>query len=239
MSETRLGRPPGRSIENTARRRRQLIEAAIDSIGQHGFAATTLAKVSTAAGLSQGTAVFYFKTKEALLEETLRFHNEAYRTVWRTALEQAGDDPIDRLMALAFADLDPEICTPRNLALWISFWGETVARPRYAEICDDFDGERDAVLRGLCEAAQGLMAQPNWSVETLMAALDTMMDGLWVRMHISPDYMTNANARLLLARLLASVFPSRADDILAKTEALNRALASTPDPLNSHGGARA
>ena len=87
----RLGRPPGRSIENTARRRRQLIEAAIDSIVEHGFAATTLAKVSAAAGLSQGTAVFYFKTKESLLEETLRYHNETYRTVWQTALAHRPD----------------------------------------------------------------------------------------------------------------------------------------------------
>ena len=239
MSGTRLGRPPGRSIENTARRRRQLIEAAIDSIVEYGFAATTLAKVSTAAGLSQGTAVFYFKSKEALLEETLRSHYEAYRKVWQAALEQAGDDPIDRLLALVFADFDPEICTPRNLALWISFWGETGARPRYAEICDAFDGDRDAVLKGLCEAAQELMAGPNWSVEAVMAALDTMMDGLWVRMHISPDYLSNADGRLLLARLLASVFPSRTDDIVAKTEKLNRALASKPDPIISDGGAGA
>ena len=221
-----LGRPPGRSVENTARRRRQLIEAAIDSIVEHGFAATTLAKVSAAAGLSQGTAVFYFKTKEALLEETLRYHNETYRRVWQAALARAGDDPIDRLMALVFADLDPEICTPRNLALWISFWGEAGARPRFAEICDAFDGEREAVLRRLCEAVRETMAGPDWSVGALMKALDTMMDGLWVRMHISPDYLSTADGRLLLARLLASVFPGRADGIMAKTEALNRSLAA-------------
>jgi len=214
-------------MENTARRRQQLIEAAIDSIVEHGFAATTLAKVSAAAGLSQGTAVFYFKTKEALLEETLKYHNEAYRRIWQAALARAGDDPIDRLLALVFADLDPEICTPRNLALWISFWGEAGARPRFAEICDASDVERDEALRRACAAVPEPMAGPNWSVDALAAALDTMVDGLWVRMHISPHYLGKADGRRLLARLLASVLPSRADDIMAKTEALNRSLAES------------
>lgn len=225
VTAARLGRPPGRSIENTARRRRQLIEAAIDSIVEHGFAATTLAKVSAAAGLSQGTAVFYFKTKEALLEETLRHHNEAYRSVWQAALARAGDDPVDRLMAVVLADLDPEICTARNLALWTSFWGEAGARPRFAEICDTFDGEREEALRRLCAAVREPMGGPDWSVDALIKALDTMIDGLWVRMHISPDYLSAAEGRLLLARLLASVFPGRAGDIMAKAEALNRSLA--------------
>ncbi len=225
VTAARLGRPPGRSIENTARRRRQIVEAAIDSIVEHGFAATTLAKVSAAAGLSQGTAVFYFRTKEALLEETLRHHNESYRRVWQAALARAGDDPVDRLMAVVFADLDPEICTARNLALWTSFWGESGARPRFAEICDAFDGEREEALRRLCAAVREPMAGPDWSIDALIKALDTMIDGLWVRMHISPDYLSAADGRLLLARLLASIFPGRAGDIMAKTEALNRSLA--------------
>ena len=38
-----VGRPRGEQVENAARRRRQLIEAAIDSIVEVGFSATTLA----------------------------------------------------------------------------------------------------------------------------------------------------------------------------------------------------
>lgn len=215
MAGARLGRPPGPSTENTARRRQQLIEAAIDSIAEHGFAATTLAKVSSAAGLSQGVAVFYFKTKEALLEETLRYHYETYQKVWQAALERAGDDPVEKIMAVVFADLDPEICTPRNTALWNSFWGEAGARPRFAKICDEFDGERHNILVNLCQEAQEHIVGPIWSVPSLVAALDTMTDGMWIRMHISPEFMSIADGRLLLARLLASVFPSRSDEIIA------------------------
>jgi AcrR family transcriptional regulator len=222
MTGARLGRPRGISAENTARRRQQIVEAAIDCIVEHGFSSTTIAKVSTAAGLSQGMAVFYFKTKEILLEETLRYHYEAYQRVWQAALERAPEDPVEKIMALVFADLDPAICTPRNVALWNSFWGEAGARPRFAEICDEFDGERNEVLIRLCEAVEDLIAEPIWSASSVVAALDTMTDGVWIRMHISPNLMSKEEARELLARFLATVLPARAAQILTFTEELNR-----------------
>ena len=221
MAEGRLGRPPGKSAENTARRRRQILEAAIDSIVEHGFASTTLAKVSTAAGLSQGMAVFYFKTKELLLEETLKYHYESYQRIWERAVAEAPEDPVSRVLALVLADLDPEICTPRNTALWASFWGEAGARPRYAKICEDFDGARNDVLVRLCQAAEGEISASDWSVQSIVDMLDTVTDGMWVRLHISPDSMSVAEGRLLIARFMGTVFTSRAEEILATAEAIN------------------
>ena len=225
MTHGRIGRPPGQSIDNADRRRRQLFEAAIDSIVQYGFAGTTLARVSAAAGVSQGTAVFYFKTKEALLEETLKYHYGTYRAVWQTALERAGNDPIERIMAIVFADLDPAIWTPRTVALWNSFWGEAGARPRLAAICETFDREWTSALLTQCKAALTEFDGPVWTPEALLAALGAITDGLWHRMHISPGSIGAAEGRLLLARVLASAFPKQADRILAKTKRLNRSLA--------------
>ncbi len=54
-------------------RREQLIEATIDTIAKHGFRKTTLSQVAKRAKLSQGIVNFYFKTKDGLLLETLKF----------------------------------------------------------------------------------------------------------------------------------------------------------------------
>ena len=221
MAKTRLGRPRGESKENAARRRKQLIKAAVDSITQYGLSATTLATVATSAGLSQGVAVFYFKTKESLLAETLRRQYETYTATWRAALENAGSNPLERLMALVFADLDPSICNPKELALWNSFWGEVQVRPRFAEICDTYDQERTDQLMALCEATKGLIAEDLWTPESVADALDLMADGIWIRMHISPNYMTNADGRETLARLMASIFQNRADQVWRRVRQLN------------------
>ena len=217
-----VGRPRGEQVENAARRRRQLIEAAIDSIVEVGMSATTLATVSKAAGLSQGVAVFYFKRKENLLIETLRYHYDEYNEVWRGAVAAAGPDPLDRLMALVFANLDPLLCTPRNLTLWNSFWGEAAARPQYRAICDAHTRAHRDALVDLCREARSLIVGASWTPTAVADTLDTMTDGMWTRMHITPNQMSLDDGRRLVARFLVTVFPSEADRVWTRVDSLCR-----------------
>lgn len=213
-----IGRPRGEQVENAARRRKQLVEAAIDSIVELGMSATTLATVAKAAGLSQGVAVFYFKTKENLLVETLKHHYDEYDSVWSRAIEQAGPDPIDRLVELVFADLDPDLCSDRNLALWNSYWGEVAARPRFAEICDRHDKARYDALVDLCNEVEHLIPGNIWTPISVADALDSMTDGMWIRFHITPDAMDRRQGLRILAKFMATVFPTEAARILRRAE---------------------
>ncbi len=208
-----IGRPRGEQSENAARRRQQLVDAAIDSIVELGMSATTLATVAKSAGLSQGVAVFYFKGKENLLVATLRHHYEEYNALWKSALDEAPDDPVEKILILALADLDPRICTARNLALWNSFWGEAAARPRFAEICEAYDRERYDRLVALCVQASE-HAIEGWSPIEVADAFDCMTDGMWIRLHITPDFMALNGGRQLLARQAATIYPAYTDRIM-------------------------
>lgn len=208
------GRPKGEQVENTARRRKQLIDAAIASIVERGLSATTLASVAAAAGLSQGSAVFYFKSKENLLLETLRQHYEDYNAAWRDALAAAGDDPVDQLAALVFSDVDEAVCTPTNMALWSAFWGEAAARPRFGELCEHYDQIRYDAMLAVCEDAARLVPGDRWTAVAIADLLDAITDGMWTRMHVSPDFMDHARARGIIARALAMLFPDRAGELL-------------------------
>ena len=75
----------------------------------NGLQRTTLATVADEAGLSQGVAVFYFKSKNGLLTEALRDLYMAYENHWVAALDRVGDDPISRLVALVQADFDQQV----------------------------------------------------------------------------------------------------------------------------------
>jgi TetR/AcrR family transcriptional regulator, transcriptional repressor of bet genes len=217
--KARAPRPRRERADNAARRRGQLIEATIQSIVKHGLSGTTLATVAHEAELSQGVTVFYFKTKEALLAEALRWHYEEYRSLWRQALDAAGADPVDRIVALVRADFDPAICNRRTLALWHAFWGEATARPLFASIAESFDRERAAALREQCEKTAALIDPAVWTPETLALGIDSLSDGLWLRMHLEPDSTDNAAALRVLGRALAAAFPSRRDGILFATSA--------------------
>ena len=210
------GRPRRERTENAAMRRRQLIEATIDSIVELGLSATTLATVSEGAGLSQGVAVFYFKNKQTLLAETLRYHYEEYTEVWKSAVAEAPDDPVEKILAMVGADLDERICNRRHLALWNSFWGEAKARPVFAQICDTYDALHGEVLVALCEQAEDLIADPTWTAKSLAEALVTLTDGMWIRMHVTPEAMDKAAGRRLVGRFLGTLLPARRDQIMAR-----------------------
>jgi TetR/AcrR family transcriptional repressor of bet genes len=197
-------------LANKAQRRQQLIEATIESVNQAGFAETTLAKVATLAGVSQGIVVFHFGTKDQLLIETLRFLSEEYRLVWQRELAKAGSDPVDRLCALIAADFQPEVVSRKKLTVWHAFYGEAKAHPTYLEICGARDEEHAEVLRGLC--AQLLAAAPDTApvkdAAMLAGLLDTLSDGLWLGMLMSKWEIGRADALATMFQQLSVLFPT-------------------------------
>src|SRR3546814_1078987 len=120
------------------------------------------------------------------MSETRKYQYEEYNKGWRAALAEAPDDTVEKILALVGADLDERICNRRHLALWNSFWGEAKARPTFAEICEIYDQEHTEVLLALCKQAEDLIVDPAWSAEALAEALDTITDGMWIRMHVKP-----------------------------------------------------
>lgn len=205
--------PHRERTENAARRRAQLIEATIDSIVKNGLSRTTLAAVAAEAGLSPGVALFYFHTKETLFVETLRHYYTTYRDCWSTALSNAPDDPVMKLATFIFADLSDEISSPRNITLWQAFWGETRAHKLFADIARDYDQEHMEILLELCATAHAKTKNQIWTPKSLAATLESLTDGLLLRMHISPDFLNLTDARHLLADFLSSTFPGHQDKI--------------------------
>ena len=71
---------------------------------------TTLGDVAGEAGLSQGIVNLHFESKDNLLNETLRFLADEYKTQFDKVLQRAGPAPSDKLLALMELDLRPSIC---------------------------------------------------------------------------------------------------------------------------------
>ena len=218
--------PRGRRerTENADRRRRQLVEATLRSIVGNGLAATTLATVAREAGLSQGVAVFYYRTKEALLAAALEAHYQDYHDNWCAALRAAGDDPVSRLAALIRSDFDPAVANGAALAIWHAFWGEARARPGYAEIAARFDAPRAAAIRRAC---LDLVPEPG-RAETLADGIECLTDGLWLKMYLDPAAMDADGALALVSRHLALLLPEHG-------EALADAMRNMNEPREDAG----
>jgi TetR/AcrR family transcriptional repressor of bet genes len=196
--------------ENAARRRGQLVDAALRSIVKNGLTGTTLATVAKEAGLSQGVAVFYFQTKEWLLAAALERHYERYQANWQSAREAAPEAPAARLCALVAADFAPQVCAREAQIVWHAFWGEASARPLYNQIAARFDTARSEALEEETRALLVELKRDPGEARALAAGIEALTDGLWLQLYLASGVTDPAEARAVTRRFLAALFPERA-----------------------------
>ena len=189
-------------------RREQLIEATIDIIAKHGFRKTTLSQVAKRAKLSQGIVSFYFKTKDGLLLETLKYLAEEYETSWKRAVSASGPDPVAALHAIIETDLGREVCNRRKVPVWVAFWGEARSQPQFRKFCSQLADDYLAQTR---EIIQRIIAQGGYhhlDADAIAHGLNAMIDGLWLGLMIDTKDFDREAAKRACRNYLASVFPA-------------------------------
>lgn len=208
--QTRQASPSEEAPESRAAvkelRRRQLIEATISSIACHGIARTTMATITSQVGMSMGIVNFYFKTKQALLDETLRFLAGEHRDLWQQMVRDATLDPAAKLIAIVEAHFHPKAFNERNLAVWFGFYGEISSRTAYRTIMTEMDHERWEISRELCRQ---IIAEGGYAVDPLHVAqtLEGLYDGFFLNILIYPEDFTPTDACDRVRDYLAGIFP--------------------------------
>ncbi len=177
-------------------RKRQLIEATIASIHAHGFADTTMATISRAAGVSPGIIHHYFGGKAALLGATMRMLLVELRLYVVTALRSAAG-PRERIEAIIDASFTDRQFQPQVIVTWLAFWSQAphdgtlmrlqriYARRLQSNLRHDLrrlvgDGRATMVTQGMAAMIDGL-----W----LSFALSHRGDGAAAARRLAKDYL--------------------------------------------------
>jgi len=82
-----------------AARRAQIIECAIETIAALGYSQTSLAQIAKRAGISKGVIVYYFSSKEALIEKVV---TEIYTAAVQAVTPQIAAQPTAQLQLQAY-----------------------------------------------------------------------------------------------------------------------------------------
>jgi TetR/AcrR family transcriptional repressor of bet genes len=114
-------------------RRRELLEAALEIIKREGLPSTTLSRIADQAGVSKGIVHHYFKGKDQLIEETMRFAHSRRREELVRSLSSARD-PAQRLLAVISIILDEKYFQHGFCRAWISFKAATYSSSRLARL---------------------------------------------------------------------------------------------------------
>lgn len=192
-------------------RRRQLIEAAIDSIAKRGLGDTTLAHVSQTAGLSQGIVNLHFENKENLLNETMKHLRLEYEQNWRTALDKAIDEPAAQVAALLKSDYQAKVADVKKIAVWFAFWGEAKSRPAYKKISQERVAGYNEILEDILARLIKEGDYPEMDVASLTQGITSMADGLWLNLLISSREFKRSDAEKIMMQYMRQLFPKHED----------------------------
>jgi TetR/AcrR family transcriptional repressor of bet genes len=206
MNKAALKAPLKKRTASKEERQQQLIQATIRSVARNGLSDTTMATVSSEAGLSQGIINLHFQSKDRLLVETLRYIAEEYRVAWEKAVKGAGPSPAEQLAALVAVDFRQPVCDRNKLAVWFAFWGESKSRPTYRKICALRDMAYRQEMVQLCEQLIEEGGYKDLDADYVAAGLSAMTSGLWLDLLTSPRSMTREQARQICMAYLATAF---------------------------------
>lgn len=195
MRETAAGRSEGRT-EAEDGRRRQLIDATIESLADVGFSACTLGDIARRAGVSPGLVAHYFGDKDGLLEATLRHMASRLGRIAADRLA-AARSPRERIQAVIDATLAPEEFERRTSSVWLAFWGEVLHSARFKRVQNVY---QKRMLSNLRHALRRLV--PAREAEAIAVSIAAMIDGLWLRQTLVTDIDDHGAS----ARAIASSF---------------------------------
>ena len=102
-------------------RQMQIIIAAIDTIHELGIEQSYIRQIGAKAGISPSLITHYFGSRDELYTLVLRHLN---RELSRATTERlhAAANPMERLLAIASAQFDPDQFHPAVASAWFALW---------------------------------------------------------------------------------------------------------------------
>ena len=125
----------GSQLGTADQRREQMLRAALEVICDRGYADTRIADVAERIGISPALVIYYFKTKDQLLTEAIRYsedtwYAEGQRRMAELPTAAARIEEIVAMSCLPEADPEPH----DSWLLWLDFWAVAARNPEVAEL---------------------------------------------------------------------------------------------------------
>ncbi len=179
-------------------RRPQIVQAAIETMYARGFAETRISDIAERAGTSSATVLYYFESKDVLLEEALGDSDERFYAALREEMA-ALESPSARLVRLIERCSTP----PQSLddwTLWIEMWLQARHRPHLRSTYERLERRLRTLIADVVREGQRAGEFGPAGADDVATALSAMLDGLGVQVTLEhPDVPPERMVSLCLA----------------------------------------
>jgi AcrR family transcriptional regulator len=187
--------------------RNRILSATADCLVRDGLAKVRMAGIAQAAGVSSGLLHYHFDTKEQLFAEVLTWSSEAYAVLTAQALERAGTEPAQRLMAFLDRSLPSDEALAHEWLLWQELALLCMRDPDLANVSADLYDGLYATAARLVEKGidAGVFDLPRKDARRVAETALAMCDGLGTRVLSAGKDLTLQQARTMVAEAVGQL----------------------------------
>jgi AcrR family transcriptional regulator len=185
-------------------RRAQMLHAALEIISERGYADTRIADVAERAGVSPALVIYYFKTKDHLLTEAIRYYEDHWYEVGqrRMAAMSSAAARIEEIVAMScLAEADPK--PGASWSLWLDFWAQAARNPEVASVRQKSDERWRDLISELVLAGQEAGEFRQVDPGTFAICLSTLLDGLTIQIALDDPVVDSVGAFELSMQFVA------------------------------------
>lgn len=202
MSADRAEAPQGppRVRLDREERRRQLVDSCAHLIATRGYSNTSLRDVAAHVGISTGTLLHHFRSKEELLVETLLAVSDDFLDHIQEAIGRSGD-PVRRLQLLVRAVLE----SPRHdvgWRVWIAFWHEAALNPGLASLASGRTDLAESIIASVIKEGRDVGRLRSEDPALSAAELGALIDGVALRLYGESGRWSRKQAIGVIDRLI-------------------------------------
>jgi AcrR family transcriptional regulator len=194
----------GTAASSADQRREQMLLAALEVIVERGYPETRITDVATRAGTSAALVIYYFKTRDQLLTEAIRFSEDTwYETgTRRLAKISTAAGRLEEIVAMTCLP-DPDLDVDRTWLLWLDLWAQSARKPEVAAVRQKFDERWRQTIRDLVREGQEGGEFGAVDAEDFAVMLTALLDGLAITIALEDPEVTAARAFELTMRFAA------------------------------------
>jgi AcrR family transcriptional regulator len=165
-------------------RRTQILQAAVEVIGQRGLCDTRIQDIAERSGASSALVLYYFGSKDRLLAQALAFSDERFYDETADELASA-DTATQKMVRLIERSCSPGSVSRRNWRdewlLWLDMWARSARDPEVAKDRAAMDRRWRDTIAGIVREGQDAGEFARVDAEDFALRLSVMLDGLAIQ----------------------------------------------------------
>jgi len=188
-------------------RREQMLRAALEVIVERGYPDTRIQDVAERAGTSPALVIYYFKTKDQLLTEAMRFSEDTWYEDGMRRIVAIGT-AAGRLEELVALCCQPEADDPdapsASWLLWVDLWAQAARNTEVASVRQKFDERWRDTIASLVTQGQEAGEFGPVDAADFAVTMSSLLDGFAIQIALEDPTVDPGRAFELSMRFAAS-----------------------------------